>query len=140
MMLGIPNQEIMRSQGSKTPPISPSGIAPKKIQSSRRGSVQKKKKAQKKRAINGSKIDDIIASVIHDEGSEYAPQIQIPQSPKLDDPKFQNSNLIKVIAYNDKNHLASMVETPAIGAELLAAKFNKSSLANKGNDEIGQLH
>ena len=31
MMLGIPNQEIMRSQGSKTPPISPSGIAPKKI-------------------------------------------------------------------------------------------------------------
>lgn len=33
-----------------------------------------------------------------------------------------------------------MVETPAIGAELLAAKFNKSSIVNKGNDEIGVLN
>ena len=81
MMLGIPNQDIMRSHGSKTPPISPTGFVPKKIQSSRRGSGHKKKKALKKRAINGSKMDDQIASVIHDEGSEYAPQIQIPQSP-----------------------------------------------------------
>jgi hypothetical protein len=31
MMLGIPNQDIMRSHGSKTPPISPSGVASKKI-------------------------------------------------------------------------------------------------------------
>jgi hypothetical protein len=55
----------------------------------------------------------------------------------MDAHKFQNSNLIKVIAKNERGHLSSMVETPAIGAELLAAKFNKSSLVNKGNDEIG---
>lgn len=41
------------------------------------------------------------------------------------------------MAKNERDHQASMVETPAIGAELLAAKFNKSSFVNKANDEIG---
>ena len=50
--------------------------------------MHKKKKAFKKRVINGSKMDELIASVINDEESEYAPQIQLPQSPKLDGHKF----------------------------------------------------
>lgn len=77
---------------------------------------------------------------MNDEESEYAPNIKVPQSPKPDAHKFQNSNLIKIIAKNERDHQASMVETPAIGAELLAAKFNKSSFVNKANDEIGQVH
>jgi hypothetical protein len=58
-------------------------------------------------------------------------------SPKLEGQRIQNSNLIKVVPYNEKDHRASVVETPAIGAEFLAAKFNKSSVVNKVNDDIG---